>query len=153
MSFDNYYQDSDGHVYRSDRASSTADKHLSKAEGKRLFGEQCANYLRETLKPGQTVYTTLRHVSASGMSRRISLGIVNSRHEFQAIDFWAAHAMDDKIHKDGGIVVNGCGMDMGFALVYNLGRRLWPNGTPEPHGRRNGEPDSDGGYALKHSWI
>lgn len=23
----------------------------------------------------------------------------------------------------------------------------------EPHGRRNGDPDSDGGYALKHRWL
>lgn len=152
MAFDNYYRQADGTIYRSDRPWSS-DKPLSKAEGKRLFAAQCADRLRDTLEPGQTVYTILRHCSASGMSRRISLAVVNKDLEVQVIDFWAAHAMDDKIHKDGGIVVNGCGMDMGFALVYNLGRRLWPNGAPEPHGRRNGEPDSDGGYALKHSWV
>jgi hypothetical protein len=42
---------------------------------------------------------------------------------------------------------------MGFAAVYNLGYALWPNGTPEPHGTRNGVPDRDGGYALKQCWL
>lgn len=32
--------------------------------------------LRKLLKPGTTVYTVLRHVSASGMSRRIDLYIM-----------------------------------------------------------------------------
>ena len=27
---------------------------------------------------------------------------------------------------DEGVIVNGCGMDMGFALVYNLSRTLYP---------------------------
>jgi len=44
-------------------------------------------------------------------------------------------------------------IDMGFHVVYNLGRTLWPEGTPEPHGTRNGEPDRDGGYALNHQWL
>lgn len=51
------------------------------------------------------------------------------------------------------IKIGGCGMDMGFALVYELGMKLWPDGTPEPHGQRNGEPDSNGGYALRQRWI
>ena len=55
--------------------------------------------------------------------------------------------------KTGGLRVSGCGMDMGFHVVYNLGYALWPDGTPEPHGTRNGAPDSDGGYALKHRWL
>lgn len=53
----------------------------------------------------------------------------------------------------GGLKVGGCGMDMGFSVVYGLGMALWPNGTPKPHGVRNGEPDSDGGYAIGHRWL
>ena len=56
-------------------------------------------------------------------------------------------------HTTGGLVIGGCGMDMGFHVVYNLGRAMWPDGTPDPHGTRNGEPDRDGGYALKHRWL
>lgn len=30
---------------------------------------------------------------------------------------------------------------------------LKPDGAPAPHGTRNGEPDTAGGYALKHEWL
>ena len=53
----------------------------------------------------------------------------------------------------GGLKVHGCGMDMGFSIVYGLGCALWPNGTDKPHGTRNGEPDSAGGYAIGHRWL
>ena len=52
-----------------------------------------------------------------------------------------------------GLVVGGCGMDMGLHVIYTLGAALWPKGTPEPHGTRNGVLDSDGGYALKSEWL
>ena len=64
-----------------------------------------------------------------------------------------------EILKPGATVYTSCshvarsGMDMGFAVVYDLGLSLWPAGTPAPHGTRNGEPDANGGYALKHSWL
>lgn len=187
----------------------------------------CAE-LRKLLKPGDTVYTVLRHVSSSGMFRVIDLVIpymrrdtvtvpatvaglklgavaYTTRHDahrafspgkvtalaadtveityeaaahapasvatylrgevnfykvgparpaLRNIGYLAARAMGDKFDRDRqGIPVGGCGMDMGFHLVYGLGSRLWPKGTPKPHGRRNGEPDSNGGYALKHSWL
>lgn len=46
--------------------------------------------------------------------------------------------------KHGGIRIRGCGMNMGDALVYDLGATLWPHGTPEIR---------DGGYALKQIWL
>ena len=55
--------------------------------------------------------------------------------------------------KREALKIQGGGMDMGFKAVYSLGRSLWPNGTPEPHGTRNGEPDSCGGYALNQRWL
>ena len=108
--------------------------------------------LLELLKPGDTVYTVLKHVSRSGMMRHIQLKLVRDG-DICDITYHAACAMGDSIAKDGGIRVSGCGMDMGFALIYNLGVVLWPTGTPEPHSTRNGEPDLDGGYALKQRWI
>lgn len=126
--------------------------------------------LLQTVEPGDTVYTIVRHVSRSGMQREISLVAIDrsvivlpidsragiaqvSREALHMIDYWASRALGYRIGKHGGIVVGGCGMDMGFHLVYNLGRTLWPHGTDRPHGRRNGQPDSDGGYALKHRWL
>ena len=115
------------------------------------------NRARETLErllePGTIVYTVLRHVSRSGMQRSIQLKVVE---EGDIVDIsWAvAVVLDVSMDaKHGGIKISGCGEDKGFALVYELGTVLWPQGTPEPHGTRNGEPDSFGGYALKHRWV
>lgn len=109
--------------------------------------------LRKWLKPGDTIYTILRHVSSSGMSRRISFVIFKDGKPLQLDYHIEALGLGYRRSNKEGVSVSGCGMDMGFHVVYNLGRKLWPNGTPKPHGMRNGEPDSDGGYALKHSWL
>lgn len=110
-------------------------------------------HLRKILKPGDTVYTVLRHVSSSGMTRRIDLYVIR-KNALMYLSGYAAKAIGLRRHRTReGIVVGGCGMDMGYHLVYELGAVLWPKGTPKPHGRRNGEPDSEGGYALHHKWI
>lgn len=105
------------------------------------------------LSPGDTVYTVLRHVSASGMSRLIDLYVIRDGDPWR-ITYHVARAIGESYdQRKEALRMGGCGMDMGFQAVYCLGSALWPTGTPEPHGRRNGEPDSDGGYALKHRWM
>ena len=108
--------------------------------------------LRQWLKPGDTVYTILRHVSRSGMQREIGVVILKDGCDMHP-NYLVSQAIGARLGKRDGVIMGGCGMDMGFALVYALGRALWPNGTPEPHGTRNGEPDTAGGYALKHRWL
>lgn len=203
---------------------------------KQIEQAEAVRDLHKLLKPGDVVYTILRHVSSSGMSRVIDLVIPvmkdNRRHVFKPTDaqlrkfgdetyiqapadstfeearnrddtgaadllsfddkaarvrwkygalkdtesevtrdrvtvietrkvpalrsigWLAARAMDDTFDRDRqGIKIGGAGMDMGFALVYNLGRTMWPKGTKKPHGTRNGVPDGDGGYALAHAWL
>ena len=114
--------------------------------------EDAIKTLRLDLKPGDTINTILRHTSRSGMSRSISLLKGD-----QDISYFAALAMGDKIdQKNGGIKIGGCGMDMGFALVYNLSYALFPQGFKVEGIGRNGDKsgwDDDGGYALKHRWI
>ena len=121
--------------------------------------EEAIAYLSKILEPGTKVYTILRHRSASGMSRVISVFVcVNG--DAKNIDWYVANALDykrDDKH-DGGIKMGGCGMDMGFALVYNLGRKLYPEGFKLAKGQygRNGDKsgfDKDGGYALKQEWL
>lgn len=104
------------------------------------------------LKPGSIVYTELKHVSRSGMSRVISLKAVQDG-EIITLDYLVSRAIGYRLDNNCGLKVSGCGMDMGFHLVYVLGCTLWPNGTPEPHGSRNGAPDNNGGYALRHRWL
>lgn len=151
-----FFRNSSGDVYNSydGKPWQPEDTPVSKKDGELAEREQAKTQLRKLLKPGATVYTILNHRSASGTSRSISLVIGGKNDEITKLDSWVARAKGENIDsKHGGLKVGGCGMDMGFALVYNLGRMLWPNGTKKPHGSRNGAPDKDGGYALKHEWL
>ena len=153
-----YYEYPSGHVYptefptETDTALGDGVKRLTRKNGKNRYKAQSAKSLHRLLSPGDTVHTVLRHVSRSGALRRIDLyAIIDNEPCY--LSGYAAALMGERVHKDGGIVVAGGGMDMGFHLVYGLGRAMWPVGTQSPHGIRNGEPDSDGGFALKHRWI
>lgn len=115
--------------------------------------ETAREELRQLVKPGDTVYTILRHVSTSGMSRDIDVVLIKDNEPLR-ITYTASEATGITYdRKAEALKVGGCGMDMGFHVVYTLGCCLWPKGTPTPHGKRNGQPDSDGGYALKHRWL
>lgn len=109
--------------------------------------------VKQILQPGDTVYCVLRHRATSGMMRHISFFTVRDG-GIRYLDHYIAELCGYKYASDGrGVKIRGCGMDMGWHVVYNLGAILWPDGTPEPHGTRNGELDRDGGYALRSSWI
>jgi hypothetical protein len=141
-----------GEIYETSTHWGDDFEQLTNAKGAELYrAQQCAD-LRKILKAGQTVYTSCEQVSASGMSRRISLYIV-VKGDIVNITRRASIITGFGLSKNGGLIVQGCGMDMGFHAVYTLGRNLWPKGTRKPHGTRNGAPDKDGGYALKHSWL
>lgn len=138
--------------------------------------EEAIEFLREILKPGDVVYCILRHVSKSGMTRHISF----LSKDLRGITHFVGLATGYKVSpKDGGLVVGGCGMDMGFHVVYSLGRILFPGGfgiegtmldgrkfrpstKSEAEGSnatffgRNGDTsgwDNDGGYALRREWL
>ena len=81
--------------------------------------------LRKMLKPGDTVFTVLRSVSRSGMNRKIDLYKLEDN-EPRWLSRLVARACDwtfDK--KKDAVSVGGCGMDMGFHLVYSLSRTLF----------------------------
>jgi hypothetical protein len=75
----------------------------------------------------------------------------------QSLSWDMAKALDYPLDRDReGLKVSGCGMDMGFAVVHELGRALFPEGFKVEGVGRNGDTsgwDRDGGYALKHRWI
>ena len=83
--------------------------------------------LLSRLNPGDTVHTILRQVSRSGMSRHIS-AVLTTPNGIEDITWLVGRLLKDRRHDDGGLVVSGCGMDMGFDLVYRLGNALWPQG-------------------------
>jgi len=97
--------------------------------------EKCVERLRELLEGVDRVYWILRHVSRSGMYRVISLCIVKNN-EILLIDHLAAPLLEGYDEKHGGLKAHGCGMNMGFHLIYNLSQRVFGNG-----------------YALKDEWL
>lgn len=117
---------------------------FSKAQQK-----ESRDWLRETIAPGDTVCTILRRVARSGMSRRIDLCVVRAADpvDVRYLTYHAARLIgwgDSKTNNGAGMPVSGCGMDMGFHLVYTLSAILF-RGDP----RVTGDP----GYALKHRWL
>lgn len=112
----------------------------------------CAKQIKKFVKPGSKVYVKCSHVARSGMSRHLGL-YASHKGELVRLTGYAADLLGYRLSKSGDLVIGGCGMDMGFAAVYELGSALWPKGTRRPHSTRNGEPDTAGGYALRHSWL
>lgn len=78
----------------------------------------------ELVKPGATVYTLIRHVSSSGMSRVIDVFVIQTHTGepyLRRFSWSAAIALGwsyDRRHE--GVKVSGCGMDMAFHLVSSL---------------------------------
>jgi hypothetical protein len=97
--------------------------------------------LREILQPGDTVYSVLRHVSASGMQRRIDFYVIKDNRPRYLSGYMEAIGLG-RLSKKGGLVVNGYGMDMGFHIAYNLSRMVFKN-----------DGQTDPGYRLNHEWI
>lgn len=134
---------------------------MKRQSAKDVERETARKELSAILKPGDTVYYVLRHVSRSGMQREISLFAEGMR----CLDYHVARLLDMRRGKRDGLVVTGCGMDMGFHLVYNLSRVLFHEaftciGDKCPSNDHiNGDRDysphqhSDGGYALRSRWI
>ena len=126
--------------------------------------EQATKFLRSILKPGTTVYTKLNHVARSGMSRSITAYAVMDGEPFY-LSGYAARVLDERRDKYDGITIRGCGMDMGFALVYRLSSKLYPEGhicvgkQCPSNDHANGDRifsrhhHDDGGYALRQRWM
>ena len=98
--------------------------------------EYSTQLLKANFPKGSTVYLVVRQVSRSGMYRHISVhGIKDNKvyHYSYHVAKVLKWAYKDKTNAVG---VGGCGMDMGFHLVYTLSSVLY-----------------DDGYAIKHSWL
>jgi len=139
--------------------------------------------LRKWLKPGDTVHTILDHVSRSGMSRNIRVVILRdgeALHPNYAVSVLLGYSRAK--HGDG-MVVGGCGMDMGFSIVHSLGYALFGEEAEKGTGKdanalrkaiyeadkhywhqqgKTEKPDwtkpggewfAGAGYALKHRWL
>lgn len=127
---------------------------------------------------GHTLYTILGHVTSSGMSRDIGVrailpaeASVYPGHPFVVLDldYNVAGLTGSKL-TDRGVRRGGCGMDMGFDLIYSLARVLYPDGHPcwgkgvcQSNDHVNPGPGRDiynpatihrdGGYGIRQVWL
>ena len=83
-------------------------------------------FLKSILKKNARVYTILRHVSKSGMSREIDIYYFDKKGNKNYLSWHASNVIGWSMGKNG-IKVGGCGMDMGFHLIYTLSRCMFGN--------------------------
>ena len=115
--------------------------------------QQALEKLKSWIKKGDTLHTTVRHVSRSGMMRHISVRHLKATDNperpvnISNYDYHIARVLDlPEAPNYQGVKIGGCGMDMGFHLVYSLSRALFRD---EP----KGESDRDHGYWINQEWL
>jgi hypothetical protein len=124
----------------------TATKKQQKQEDYNYAKKQLLEFF---VKEGDTIYTVLRSVAPSGMSRTMSLKVAREG-KILDLTYWASVVLEYPLVEVNGsraIRVGGCGMDMGFHVVYSLARVLFRD-------KYEGQADSvDAGYSLSQAWI
>jgi hypothetical protein len=123
---------------------------MSKKEQKKLdydyAKEQLLTYY---VNEGDTIYTVLRSVAPSGMSRTMSLKVAKNG-KIQDLTYYASVVLDYPLVEVNGsraIRVGGAGMDLGFHVVYSLARVLFRD-------KYEGQPEAaDAGYSLSQAWL
>lgn len=127
-----------------------------------VWESDLVNYILE-YRP--EILTVMWSVSRSGMVRRVSAYVIKDN-DIVNIEFLLEKMTHHKRDKDGNIVLHGCGMDMGFELVYNFSSNLFAligfecigekcRSNDHSNGDRVRTPHlhSDGGYALRNRWL
>lgn len=144
-----------------------SDMYPRSARAMREDREDAVRRLRELLRPGMEVQCVMRHCSRSGMRRRISLVVVGKDGSVFHLDGLAARALQwsrVRQYPGDGVVVDGCGMDMGFHVVYSLSSLVFGDYVVRLSGAdrarltrwkntRGKWSPTDAGYALTHHWL
>jgi hypothetical protein len=95
--------------------------------------------LKKAFPKGSTAYTKVIHCSNSGMMRIISVMSIKKNqpyyHNYNINEILSNVKHAEKFG-EYGLKVNGCGMDMGFHIIYSLSSKLYGDG-----------------YAINHRWI
>jgi hypothetical protein len=100
--------------------------------------------LKHFVKEGDTVYTVIRSVSSSGMSRTMSLKVAKEG-KILDLTYYASVVLGWPLVEVNGsraLRVGGAGMDMGFHTVYTLSSVLFRDSVK-----------GDAGYTLKQAWA
>lgn len=143
----------------------------------RLDVVEVTHELRDIFRPGSTAATVLRHCSASGMTRAITVHDLRDAGRYLSPRVAVAADMDWSDRYEA-ISVSGCGMDMGFSVVYDLAATLYGHAsdgrsprmqpavpmTPlekrrladwrrRERARSPHYANTSGGYAISQRWI
>lgn len=131
--------------------------------------DRALRYLKNLLRPGDTIFTTLKHVSRSGMYRRIGVCVIRRNNPID-IAGPVSTVLDLKWCDDGSVGIGGCGTDMGFEIAHCLGYKVFPEGftcikdagvtcpsadhsNPGKERFTKGSHHDSGGYAFHHRWM
>lgn len=105
---------------------------------------QAIEELKRIIKPEDTIFSVLRSVSRSGMSRDISFFVFDKEScQPLMIDYLIAKVFRLPRSKNEGIKIHGCGMDMGYHIVNSLSIVLF---CPDKY-------EHAAAYSLKHRWL
>ena len=83
--------------------------------------QEAIEYIKKHIKKGDTLYTKIVKVSPNTPSYW---------------SYYVSKILGYTLKDNGAIFVKGCGMDMGFHVVYSLSQTLFNDG-----------------YAIKQRWI
>ena len=97
--------------------------------------EHAYTMLHKYCPEGTEVHCVIRSVARSGLSRRMSLFVLDGQ-RVQHIGGWVATILGKKLGRDLDIRVDGGGMDMGYHIVSTIAYKL--------HGKES---------SLTHHWI
>lgn len=117
---------------------SFADYHRQEVERARETVQSAIENAATDQRGKPLFYAICRHVSRSGMSRTISLHYFDTKAgRMLHLNYAAAVILDRRQdRKMDGIICKGCGMDMGFDLVYALSSAM-----------------AGDGYAIEFQWL
>jgi len=76
-------------------------------------------FLKKVVKIDSELLVNIHSVSKSGMSRKMSLYVVSNK-DLIKLNWHLKQAGFESLDERGQIKVGGCGMDMAFAITYNL---------------------------------
>lgn len=85
--------------------------------------QEARENMKQYMKEGMTIYTVLRGVSRSGMSRDISIVFITESGTVLHPSWSVARILGYPMSKDrahNAIKVTGCGMDMGYHVASQL---------------------------------
>ncbi len=107
------------------------------------------------------LYTVCKHVSSSGMLRHIDVFFIGKDRKPIYLNWYIEklglykRAKDSQANNADSLRVNGCGMDMGFSVVYALGSTLKELTNYGIIVGRNGDkkPETESGYLLEQKWL